>query len=767
MKRSMGLMTCQHTPTRLSERHDAANVYHAGPMQHPARTRVLTRLLLVVAVGLLLASGALAAERTLADVEKSLQEVAEELATLDARVAETGPTPATAAQREQLEALERTYLRQRDVLRDEQALEAREKEAEQRLASGPSGQLAQPPPYLLQVLDALADARDAQRKRGETLTAAVEAAKQAKEVAVEALDSAEKARRREAEAAEKAKDEAEGARLRQALARAEAESRIARARRDLAALELATLERKLAVQSRDEQLLDETVRWVRENLTFDQQDESAQRDALGDREFEARRSREFAEREVASAERSLAEAERRLEKDPGSPVRTAEVAARQAELELWQRRVEMSTTSLGRIEAQRTLEAHRVQALSGEVSRSRMLEWKDEIEAQRAEIQRNLRLLEVQQQEITGEIRDARAALADAPDGAASWIQRQVDAYEAIRSMLVQDAAQWSQIDTLAGRVLAEIEEITARPSLRDRLGDLAHRVRSAWQFELFAVEDRPITVGKISTGLLLFMLGFVVARLVSRVTGRLLVRRTALATGAATAIQGLLFYLLVILFFLIALRSVNIPLTAFTVLGGALAIGVGFGSQNIVNNFISGLILLAERPIKVGDMIEVEGQRGHVEWIGARSTRVRTFDNIHIIVPNSLFLEKSVINWTLADDDVRTKVDVGVAYGSPTEQVKALLERAVGEHEKVLDAPPPTVLFFEFGDSALIFRTYFWIRSRNMGERLGIESDIRYRVDLLCREAGITIAFPQRDVHLDASRPLPVRMVEGPAGER
>ena len=120
-------------------------------------------------------------------------------------------------------------------------------------------------------------------------------------------------------------------------------------------------------------------------------------------------------------------------------------------------------------------------------------------------------------------------------------------------------------------------------------------------------------------------MLGFLVARLASRLLGRVLMRRTTLAAGAATAIQGLLFYVLLVLFFLVALRSVSIPLTAFTVLGGALAIGVGFGSQNIVNNFISGLILLAERPIKVGDVIEVDGQRGTVEWIGARSTRVRT----------------------------------------------------------------------------------------------------------------------------------------------
>ena len=145
-------------------------------------------------------------------------------------------------------------------------------------------------------------------------------------------------------------------------------------------------------------------------------------------------------------------------------------------------------------------------------------------------------------------------------------------------------------------------------------------------------------------------------------------------------------------------------------------------------------------------------------------STRVRTFDNIHIIVPNSAFLEQNVVDWTLSDDDIRTSVDVGAAYGSPTREVQRLLRRAIDEHGKILERPEPLVLFRSFGDDALQFRAYFWIRSREMAERLTIESDVRYRIDHLFREAGITIAFPQRDVHLDAAAPLPVRLVDGEA---
>jgi small-conductance mechanosensitive channel len=745
--------------------------YHAIAVK-PRRARLLSRLpaaILLLSLGPFAEPGlatepatpeAAAAADPLAAIDAEREAVRREIRALEAQLGEEGAAHASAEQLERLQTLERTYHRQREVLRSESELRQREQDAEQRLASGPSGQLAQEPPYLLALLDALADARDAQQERTRTIGAALEAAKQAQTAGDERLEQAERARRREAEAAARAKDEAEAARLGLAADHAELESRVARARRDLAELEVANLERKLAVQRHDDRLLEDTVQWVREHLALDPDATQATRDQLGDREFQAKRAREEAEREIATAERRLADAERRLESDPADPTREAEVEARRSELLLSQQRDELANATLTRVESQRVLEERRVLVLAGDAARPSLLDWQAQLEADRAETERSLRLLEVGRVELERELTHARQSAAGASAGARRWAKRRVEAIESILALRKEDETARRQLDVLARRVLAELAERTARASLGDRLGDLARAGSAVWQFELFAVDDRPITFGKIASGLLLFALGFVVARLASGLLGRLLVRRTSLATGAATAIQGLLFYVLLVLFFLVALRSVSIPLTAFTVLGGALAIGVGFGSQNIVNNFISGLILLAERPIKVGDVIEVDGKRGTVEWIGPRSTRVRTFDNIHIIVPNSAFLEKSVINWTLSDDDVRTSVDLGVAYGSPTREVQRLLQHAISEHGRILEHPEPIVLFRDFGDDALLFRAYFWIRSRDMAERLTIESDVRYRIDHLFREAGITIAFPQRDVHLDAERPLPVRVV-------
>jgi small-conductance mechanosensitive channel len=212
--------------------------------------------------------------------------------------------------------------------------------------------------------------------------------------------------------------------------------------------------------------------------------------------------------------------------------------------------------------------------------------------------------------------------------------------------------------------------------------------------------------------------------------------------------------------FTLLALRAIHFPLTAFTVLGGALAIGVGFGSQNVMNNFISGLILMLERPVRAHDVVEVDGNHGTIEKIGARSTQIRSTDGRHIIVPNSFFLESNVVNWTLSDDLIRAKVSVGVIYGSPTRLVEELIRRVIDEDDQVLQVPQPIVIFEDFGDNALIFDVYFWVQARSPMEVRMVQSRVRFRIDDLFRQHELVIAFPQRDVHIDSSAPLEVRVL-------
>jgi potassium-dependent mechanosensitive channel len=302
---------------------------------------------------------------------------------------------------------------------------------------------------------------------------------------------------------------------------------------------------------------------------------------------------------------------------------------------------------------------------------------------------------------------------------------------------------------------------LSLQESDRKRFIDRLQDSSKIWNIEMFVIDGHPVTIGKLLFALIVLVIGIVFAKILLWTFANRLLARSQLKETTASAIQKLFSYLAYLLVLLFVLRILNIPIAAFAFLGGAIAIGVGFGAQNLINNFISGFILMAERPISIGNLIEVDGVLGQVEEIGARCTRMRTGENIHILVPNSAFLEKNITNWTLSDQKIRTKVIAGVIYGSPVHEVTDLLIKAAKGNDKVLRDPEPFVVFADFGDNALTFEIYFWINIRRVIERRLIESDIRFRIDELFREAGIVIAFPQRDVHIDTLRPLEMRLVE------
>lgn len=328
-------------------------------------------------------------------------------------------------------------------------------------------------------------------------------------------------------------------------------------------------------------------------------------------------------------------------------------------------------------------------------------------------------------------------------------------------AMQGEPGLQLAELRPLAAQPDTKPADLAAKPiSTDERLERLWSWLGNAWRYQITSADGQPITVGKIAVALLLILLGYLISKLLSRRLGRSVLPRFGMTKGVIVALETLAFYALMAIFFLWALRLVSIPLTVFTVVGGVLAIGIGFGSQNIINNFISGLILLAERPIKAGDLIDVDGVFGQVERIGPRSSRIRAGDNTHVIVPNSAFLEKNVLNWTVSDDVIRSTVDVGVAYGSPVESVAEGMRRAIAEEPGIMEDPAPEILFMDFGDNALAFRAYFWIRVTRSLDRYRFQSALRFRIDRIFSEMNIVIAFPQRDIHLDTSSPLEVRLV-------
>jgi len=285
----------------------------------------------------------------------------------------------------------------------------------------------------------------------------------------------------------------------------------------------------------------------------------------------------------------------------------------------------------------------------------------------------------------------------------------------------------------------------------------------SIWHYPLIRLSSGlEMTVGQLVLTAVVVLFGLLVIKYLQRLLGRWL-KQSNTDPNVAQTIQRIVFWVLLILLFITALGMLRIPVTALAFISGAVAIGVGFGAQNIINNLISGWILMSERPVRIGDFVELDDRnRGTVETIGNRSTRIRRIDGVHLLVPNSQMLERTVINWTLVDRKFRTTVRVGVVYGSPVRLVEKLLYQAVAEHQETLDEPAPIVVFEDFGDNALVFDVYFWCEAQAERELRMIRSDIRFRIDELCREHDIVIAFPQRDVHLYAQTPIEIRTRAG-----
>ncbi len=254
--------------------------------------------------------------------------------------------------------------------------------------------------------------------------------------------------------------------------------------------------------------------------------------------------------------------------------------------------------------------------------------------------------------------------------------------------------------------------------------------------------------MGLISAALILFFTHLLI-RLWRHVLSTRILARSGLESGLQHSMTSITVYLMWGVGVLAALHAFGLSSTSLTVAFGALGIGLGFGLQNIFNNFISGIILLFERPIQVGDAVEINGIWAEVKKIRFRSTVVQTFDNASLIIPNSEFISSQVTNWSFRDLTLRIKVTVGVAYGSDIELVRSSLLEIAGRTEKVLAYPLPDVLFSDFGDSALIFVLRVWTDVDNM---LKVGTAIRFEIDRVFRERNLEIAFPQRDIHIRSS---------------
>lgn len=284
--------------------------------------------------------------------------------------------------------------------------------------------------------------------------------------------------------------------------------------------------------------------------------------------------------------------------------------------------------------------------------------------------------------------------------------------------------------------------------------------IGSMWKHKLFTIAGIQLSLGNVTVALFLLLFAARLSRLISKLINKRLIMRFVEDKGSQVTYQTFSYYGSLAAMVCLSLTIAGIPLTVFTVVGGALAIGVGFGSQNIVNNFISGVILLIEQPMRVGDTVALDGIAGTVVSINTRSTKIRNGDNKIFVVPNSFFLEKSVLNSTYETTILRTTIDFGVAYGSDTRLVENLCMDIMLNTEGIEQKPLPTVQFTDFAESNLTFQMIFYCNVDLVVSHNAVRSEVRFKLDSKFREMGIEMAFPQRDLHLKVKDSLNVKVL-------
>jgi potassium-dependent mechanosensitive channel len=262
-----------------------------------------------------------------------------------------------------------------------------------------------------------------------------------------------------------------------------------------------------------------------------------------------------------------------------------------------------------------------------------------------------------------------------------------------------------------------------------------------------FTFGSLTITTVSVITIVLIVYITMLVSRALRGFLLQEILPRHKVEKGVQLSITRLVHYAIFIVGFLVLLRVLGFGLNQITILGGALGVGIGFGLQAIVNNFVSGLILLFERPIKVGDMIDVGTQVGEVKELGLRATTVQTFDNAEVVIPNSQLISSNVINWTLAEKKVRVRIPVGVAYGTDISKVFEILLNCAQANPSVLSTPKPVALFLAFGSSSLDFELRVWIADFN--DKFTVLSELNQDIESEFQLAGVEIPFPQTDLHL------------------
>ena len=636
------------------------------------------------------------------------------------------------------------------------------------------------PPYSALRVDALRDEYDALRERQQSLASTERALEKLK---VGRID----AQRRAGEAVRLAEDKLARASAQEAIDKERLSRELASLRRQLAEAELANIEiglERIHMEIQASQTLGREIERLLARVLPEQRldkEELEQQQALLRKELNTLNSE--IDRIVAANSRLAAERERlvKIVAKAGSEVPEARrLQLLDARLETG--RVVLITLPWLQTMAQVASDAWTQRALAlnspDPASRQAVISALSQI---REDLASRRQILDELQQAARVELRERESRL----DGATLDAEAKAQA-STLLDVLKERVLAYQRVDRSETRMQLQLERwlddfgFHAKTASRDdwKLGVLqvVQTLKRVWDFEMFAVEDSTlidgktvtvtygVTVGKSIGALILFLLGYWLFSLLSRHLQRLMVRRFGVNEQMASVMRRWAMISLAVALIIFILNLARIPLTVFAFLGGALAIGIGFGTQTIIKNVISGIIILFERKIRVGDIIALGGMTGHVIAVDLRASTVRGFDGVEALVPNSSFLENQVVNWTYSNPRIRREIRIGVAYGSPVREASEIIVGCANEHAQVLKDPAPEVFFEDFGDNALMLVLMFWVELGPQLSARRVDSDLRYAMEKRLAAAGIAIPFPKRDVHLDLSEPLPVRITHAAA---
>jgi len=497
------------------------------------------------------------------------------------------------------------------------------------------------------------------------------------------------------------------------------------------------------------------VNWIKENLQYNEEDLQKQIQEMQKAAEVIRERLTVLETEKEKAEKDLvkAQAGSDLLQDPEKKeLANASLKKAQTWLEYYQFRIEHSEEMLQYLNEAQQIWQQRYSLLKGEFRTEDLFSLRKETEARIKKIEQ---ILLYQQDNLSSvnsrlSLAEQELANADLDKGIREQIKGTAEALDKMLEDNLEYASRLTLLFNLNNRLLEEVESHLAAVEITKKVSTFSReKLLGFLNTELLSGEGYSLTVRKLILAVLILTLGLLFSKKITTALKNRMVGKNVDPT-ASMAIQKIIYYVLIFSVILITLNMVNIPLTAFAFLGGALALAIGFGAQNFFSNILTGFILMFQKPIKINDMILIDGNYCIVEEVGSRATTVRDFDNVEIMIPNSYFLNNKIINLTHSDKILRGTVAVGVAYGSPVREVERLLYEVASKHSKILKRPEPVVVFEEFADSALLFKLFFWVDMAQNASRYYVASDLRYMIDNAFSKSGIVIAFPQMDVHMD-----------------